>query len=198
MKFKITFKKQQKELELFSDYVLFAGIQIPYNQISSQFVNVVKEGGRILLKLSCGQKSYTLEFAQLNERQSAQDFIATKLTQNNNKGSAPDSQIINEAKKQLLKTDPQLARIHKDLVIGGLLSEDDFWITRSLALNNQIFVQNQKKGTSSISLLSLLPDSSVEGSDIKYTLTPEIIHAIFVQYPGVRAAYKNNVPDKVK
>jgi hypothetical protein len=43
---------------------------------------------------------------------------------------------------------------------------------------------------------ALAPTRETEGK-VHYQLTPEIIHKIFVNYPGVRAAYKKHVPDKV-
>jgi transcription initiation factor TFIIH subunit 1 len=34
-------------------------------------------------------------------------------------------------------------------------------------------------------------------SQINFTITPDIIRAIFIQYPTVKKAYDENVPDKV-
>ena len=61
---------------------------------------------------------------------------------------------------------------------------------------DQQWIASQKKGHSSISLADIAPDEA-DGSDVKYTLNPEIIHSIFTQYPGVYKAYKDNVPDKI-
>jgi hypothetical protein len=204
MKFTITYKKQPKTLELFSTHLILAGIQVNYTEILKQEVNLPKEGGggRVLLKLisDIEPKPFTIEFAELTDRKEVQDFIATKLSTNTKKTNVKvdDHQTIIKAKTNLLNSDPQLMQLHAELVIGQILTEDEFWSTRINELENQLFLLKQIKATSSISLLSLLPDSTVEGSDIKYTLTPEIIHAIFVQYPGVYKAYQFNVPDKVK
>jgi transcription initiation factor TFIIH subunit 1 len=201
-KFKIIFKKQEKTLELKQLSLFFAGLELKYTDIISQFVNVVKDGGRILLKITCEQKSYTLEFSSIEDRQVVQDTIAKELGKRTT--TAPSSAVTNaqtdqiiKAKTHLLSSNPSLLHLHKELVIGQLISEEEFWSTRQDLFQNELFVQNQVQGVSSVSLMSLLPDSSVEGADIKYTLNPEIIRAIFAQYPGVHKAYQHNVPDKL-
>jgi transcription initiation factor TFIIH subunit 1 len=63
-------------------------------------------------------------------------------------------------------------------------------------LQDQSWLASQRRGPSS-ALLSDIKPSSSEGTDLKYTLNAEIIHAIFIQYPAVHRAYKDNVPDKI-
>ncbi|ORY05645.1 hypothetical protein K493DRAFT_310897 [Basidiobolus meristosporus CBS 931.73] len=54
---------------------------------------------------------------------------------------------------------------------------------------------NQKRGQSS-AWVNLKPTQQ-EGTDLQYTLTPEIIHGIFLQYPAVKRAYDDTVPDQL-
>ncbi|KAI8926635.1 hypothetical protein BC831DRAFT_455499 [Entophlyctis helioformis] len=103
-----------------------------------------------------------------------------------------------QARQALLARDKHLARLHKELVMGGLVSEQEFWDTRRQTLINQEWLTVQKRGTSSESLADLRPSATDgDGSDVKYTLTAEIIHSIFTQFPGVHKAYKDNVPEKL-
>ncbi|KAI9357959.1 hypothetical protein DFJ73DRAFT_622504 [Zopfochytrium polystomum] len=103
-----------------------------------------------------------------------------------------------KVRQALLAKNKDLARLHRELVIGGVVSEDDFWQSRSEMLATQQWQAFQKRGTSSASLADLKPtQGDGSGSDVKYTLTPEIIHSFFVQYPSLHTAYQKNVPDKL-
>lgn len=62
-----------------------------------------------------------------------------------------------------------------------------------------------RRGTTSASLADVKPTVH-DGTDVKFTLTPDIIHSIFIQYPNskkdntlnllqVHKAYKEQVPD---
>jgi transcription initiation factor TFIIH subunit 1 len=55
--------------------------------------------------------------------------------------------------------------------------------------------EGKQKGKSS-RMVDLKPGQQ-EGSDIKYTLTSQIIHNIFTEFPSVKRAYDSNVPDRV-
>ncbi|KAJ1919315.1 RNA polymerase II transcription factor B subunit 1 [Mycoemilia scoparia] len=100
-----------------------------------------------------------------------------------------------ELRKIVLSRNRDLARLHKNLVIRGLINEDEFWNTRRHLLDGQTLLLHQKKGPQS-SLLELAPATQDNG-DFKYTLTPETARKIFKQYPQVRRAYIDNVPHKV-
>lgn len=95
----------------------------------------------------------------------------------------------------ILKKSPQLAALHQELVVNGVVSEEEFWENRQYLLRNQAAELTQKKAQST-AWIDIKP-SAQEGNEIKYTLTPEIIHDIFLQHPSVQQAYDENVPDKV-
>ncbi|KAJ1565048.1 RNA polymerase II transcription factor B subunit 1, partial [Nowakowskiella sp. JEL0078] len=80
------------------------------------------------------------------------------------------------------------------MVSSGLVGESEFWESRKQMLARQSFNDKQKEGKSS-SLVT--PRPTGESSTITYTLTPDLMYSIFVQYPAVRAAYEENVPDKI-
>lgn len=58
-------------------------------------------------------------------------------------------------------------------------------------LENEKFTQ--KKGQASSSLADIRPTHS-EKNDIKYTMTTEIIHSIFIHYPSGNFNYYYNNP----
>ena len=74
---------------------------------------------------------------------------------------------------------PQLAKLHRDLVQSKLITEDDFWATRQSLVADALQQLQQRAGTSN-ALLWLVKPSSAE----QYSLTPEIIKAIMIQYPA--------------
>lgn len=168
--FLITYKKQKSKLEIDQTSVSFSGTTIPFSEIQSQFVNIVKQGGRILHKLTCNTKTYTLEYNSMSDRQIVQDRIAIELGRtpaavksSQEYGGVSDALLI-KAKTSILGSDSMLLSMHRELVQGGLLTEDEFWSTRKDVLSNELFNQQQVKGASSVSLHSLLPDANGEGS----------------------------------
>jgi transcription initiation factor TFIIH subunit 1 len=97
----------------------------------------------------------------------------------------------------LLAKNKDLLRLHKELVLPGHITEEEFWASRKHLLGAQHLQAKQKKGLPSSLLADIRPTTDISSSDIKYTLTPMIIHTIFLQYPQVHRIYKENVPDKV-
>ncbi|KAK9767794.1 RNA polymerase II transcription factor B subunit 1 [Basidiobolus ranarum] len=100
-----------------------------------------------------------------------------------------------EIRKTLLARNRDLSSLHKELVLGGHVTEEDFWETRQHLLRNQRVKLRQHKGQPS-AWLELKPVQQ-EGNNIKYTLTPSIIQGIFLRYPPVKKAYDLNVPRKI-
>jgi transcription initiation factor TFIIH subunit 1 len=98
----------------------------------------------------------------------------------------------------LLSKNRDLLKLHKELVLTGHVTEEEFWDSRKHLLLTQEVLAKQKKGLSSSLLADIKPTTDTTSSDIKYTLTPAIIHSIFLQYPQVHNIYKENVPDKVR
>ncbi|KAG0204205.1 RNA polymerase II transcription factor B subunit 1 [Mortierella sp. GBA30] len=93
----------------------------------------------------------------------------------------------------LLTQDKDLAMLHKDLVMGKHVSEEEFWESRKHLLRNKAVMDQQLKGQSS-AWLDLKPETG-ESNDVKYVMTPQVIHSIFQQYPAIKRKYDENVPD---
>ncbi|KAJ3188083.1 RNA polymerase II transcription factor B subunit 1 [Irineochytrium annulatum] len=99
-------------------------------------------------------------------------------------------------RQSLLSKNKELSALYKELVATNVVSEEDFWETRKHLLESQSLQSSQKKGTPNSMLAQVKPEAS-EGSDLKYTLTQDIIDSIFIQFPSVHRAYQENVPGKV-
>ncbi|RKP10094.1 hypothetical protein THASP1DRAFT_28141 [Thamnocephalis sphaerospora] len=100
-----------------------------------------------------------------------------------------------QLRMELLRSDKDLQRLHRELVMAGHVTEDEFWANKKHLVDTRKIHRNQKKGNAS-AWLDLRPVTE-EGRDVKFTLTPQIIHAIFFQHPSVKRAYDAYVPDKL-
>jgi len=113
-----------------------------------------------------------------------------------------------EAKRRLevLRKRPELQKLHMSLVGGGLISDAQFWNGVWFRLNEseQRWLNNeqeqdsvkQKRGISS-EILSEISPVEEKGKTVKYRLTQDIIHKIFLEEPAVHLAYQNYVPSKM-
>ncbi|KAK7053447.1 RNA polymerase II transcription factor B subunit 1 [Paramarasmius palmivorus] len=98
-------------------------------------------------------------------------------------------------RKNVLLSNPDLAALHRELVIGGHITESEFWEGREHLLLAQVASEAQKKGKPG-QLVDPRPET-VEGGEIKIRITPQLVHDIFDEYPVVAKAYNDNVPNKV-
>ncbi|KAJ3261805.1 RNA polymerase II transcription factor B subunit 1 [Boothiomyces macroporosus] len=103
-----------------------------------------------------------------------------------------------ESRKSILKNDNNFEFLHKELVISGVLTEQEFWQNKKGLLAQKEYQISQKKGTTSILLADVKPMDAEGGSDLKVVVDADIIHSIFTEYPGIEKAYKENVPEKMK
>ncbi|KAI7823931.1 hypothetical protein BX661DRAFT_185953, partial [Kickxella alabastrina] len=110
-------------------------------------------------------------------------------------GAVPASVEEIKLRQEALSKNSDLAKLHKTLVIAGLISEDEFWSTRKHILETQAIQSQLRKGESS-TWLDLAPMTQASG-DFKYTITPNVARRIFKEYPQVKRAYIDNVPHKV-
>ncbi|KAL9711590.1 RNA polymerase II transcription factor B subunit 1 [Leucoagaricus gongylophorus] len=107
----------------------------------------------------------------------------------------PPSRAASVASERVLMSNLDLATLHKDLVIGGQITEAEFWDGREHLLLAQAAADNQQKGKSG-QLVDPRPET-VEGGEIKIRITPQLVHDIFDEYPVVAMAYSENVPNKL-
>ncbi|KAF9653830.1 hypothetical protein BDM02DRAFT_3086761 [Thelephora ganbajun] len=99
-----------------------------------------------------------------------------------------------QLRKRVLLNSPELATLHRELVMTGQITESEFWDGREHLLSAQAAMENQKKGKSG-QLVDPRPQT-VDG-EIKIVITPQLVHDIFEEYPVVGKAYSENVPSKL-
>ncbi|KAJ2618100.1 RNA polymerase II transcription factor B subunit 1 [Coemansia sp. RSA 1365] len=110
-------------------------------------------------------------------------------------GAVPASAEEVKLRQEVLSKNADLTRVHKSLVISGLVSEDEFWSTRKHILETYAIQSQLRKGESS-TWLDLTPTTHETGN-FKYTITPSVARRIFKEYPQVKRAYVDNVPHKL-
>ncbi|KAM4721095.1 LOW QUALITY PROTEIN: general transcription factor IIH subunit 1 [Rhinophrynus dorsalis] len=101
-----------------------------------------------------------------------------------------------EEKNRMLKEDPVLFQLYKDLVVSQVISAEEFWANR-LSLNSldSTVSSNSKQdvGISAAFLADVRPQT--DGCNgLRYNLTSDIIESIFRTYPAVKLKYAENVP----
>ncbi|KAF9375499.1 RNA polymerase II transcription factor B subunit 1 [Podila verticillata] len=108
-------------------------------------------------------------------------------------GTGPSQEL--KTRLALLKQNKELAGLHRDLVMGKHVSEEEFWENRKHLIENKSAMDHQQKGQSS-AWLDLKPETG-ESNDVKYVMTPQVIHSVCQQYPSIKRAYDAYVPDKL-
>ncbi|KAJ1787017.1 RNA polymerase II transcription factor B subunit 1 [Coemansia sp. RSA 1807] len=110
-------------------------------------------------------------------------------------GAVPASADEIKLRQEVLAKNRDLAKVHKTLVIPGLVPEDEFWSTRRNILETYAIQSQLRKGEASSWLY--LSHSIQESGNFKYTITPNVARRIFKEYPQVKRAYVENVPHAV-
>ncbi|XP_055337553.1 general transcription factor IIH subunit 1-like [Paramacrobiotus metropolitanus] len=101
-----------------------------------------------------------------------------------------------EDKNKLLRENPRLFQLYKDLVVNGLMTADEFWAHNADKLRNLTGNSGQDTGISAAFLADVVP--KVDGTNsMRYNLTPEIIQSIFKTYPAVKKRHAELVPDQL-
>ncbi|TXT07203.1 hypothetical protein VHUM_03373 [Vanrija humicola] len=115
-----------------------------------------------------------------------------------------------DLRKSLLKKNSTLSHLHRQLVIGKLISEEEFWEGREAILRAEELTESQRPGRPSRLLddrfVSAPKDpkkiqggtgrgiKKVENGPVTLNLTKELIREIFEEFPVVQDAYAKHVP----
>ncbi|KAF6141321.1 hypothetical protein GIB67_008498 [Kingdonia uniflora] len=183
-------------------------LNVSFQTIKSQRFN----GKLVLLDLlPIKGKSYTFEFKEVSSLDVCRDFVAKILLKFQDKNPPeklstdvqPVEQLICPAdilrRAKLLKEDRELEKLYNQLVAGNVLTETEFWATRKKLLGaDGSQMSKQRLGFKSAMLADLRPSTDGKSNSIKFDLTPDIIHQIFIEKPAVRQAYLKFVPSKMK
>ncbi|KAJ1594750.1 hypothetical protein NDA11_003673 [Ustilago hordei] len=108
---------------------------------------------------------------------------------------APKTDI--ELRISVIKSNPQLRSLHKDMVISGHMSDSEFWShpQRQRLLGSERAKLEQRAGRNA-RLADPKPTPN-EAGELKLSITPELIRDLFEQFPIVARAYEENVPSKL-
>lgn len=99
-------------------------------------------------------------------------------------------------RKLILQSDASLLSLHRDLVISRQLTETEFWEGRSDLLAAARAAEEQMKGRSG-AMVDPRPEVG-EGGEVTVRVTAQMVGEIFEEYPSVRRAYDENVPEPVR
>ncbi|KAJ1021675.1 hypothetical protein NDA16_003811 [Ustilago loliicola] len=102
-----------------------------------------------------------------------------------------------ELRISVIKSNPQLRSLHKDIVISGQMSDAEFWShpQRQRLIRAERAKLEQRAGRNA-RLADPKPTPN-EAGELKLSITPELIRDLFEQFPVVARAYEENVPSKV-
>ncbi|KAI3981108.1 hypothetical protein MKX01_032248 [Papaver californicum] len=165
---------------------------------------------------SGSDKSYTFEFDKFAERDICRDFVGKVLGKiQARQSSAPDAKVDSEKSAttlhdeqlrpeemklpiKLLAENTELQKLHKQFVIGGVLTEAGFWATRKKLLAVDVSkMSKQRLGFKSAMLADVRPLTDGRTNKVTFSLTPEIIQQIFTEKPAVHQAFLKFVPSKM-
>lgn len=102
-----------------------------------------------------------------------------------------------ELRISVIKSNPQLRALHKDIVISGQMSDAEFWShpQRQRLIRAERAKLEQRAGRNA-RLADPKPTPN-EAGEMKLSITPELIRDLFEQFPVVARAYDENVPSKL-
>lgn len=96
-------------------------------------------------------------------------------------------------RKLILMANPDLMALHRDLVISRQLTESEFWEGRQDLIEAARAADAQLRGRSG-GMVDPRPEIG-EGGEVTVRVTAQMVGEIFEEYPAVRRAYDENVPD---
>ncbi|SNX86709.1 related to TFB1 - subunit of RNA polymerase II transcription initiation factor TFIIH [Melanopsichium pennsylvanicum] len=102
-----------------------------------------------------------------------------------------------ELRISVIRSNPQLRALHKDIVISGQMSDAEFWShpQRQRLIRAERVKLEQRAGRNA-RLADPKPTPN-EAGEMKLSITPELIRDLFEQFPIVARAYEENVPTKL-
>lgn len=146
--------------------------------------------------LSDAKVTISTVLKRLKKKRTAEEVSSSKAGVQPSKKSTkkdlsapPSDEQTRLRRRTLLAADARLSATYKELVDGGVVSEDDFWAARGEA-RSRVVVESTAPSN------ELLADARAAEADgkLKYVLNAEKIEYILAMYPAVRRARQANVP----
>ncbi|GMH39162.1 hypothetical protein BSKO_07060 [Bryopsis sp. KO-2023] len=160
-----------------------------------------------LLKVDGGTIKLILEFEDVPTRDGVWDIVqaliptnskgqnASNANSNASKGRATGKDAV--AKKALLEQDKDVRELFNTLVLGGVISDAEFWRTRGhlLKQSKRASKDRQKIGLASSFMAEMTSGGDGTSQKIRVQLTPEVIRNIFSERPHIHRAFLEHVPN---
>ena len=144
-----------------------------------------------------GGGAIVLRFETEKDRDDISKAIKEQKTKIDVEKASMPSRVEQEARRQLLETNPDLKELFDATVGQGIISEAEFWDARrkklsSIASHLGLTQKTGLKGEMDADDIGARDGASVERDKIRATLTSEKMHRIFAERPGVRKAFIDN------
>ncbi|CAN4097143.1 unnamed protein product [Withania somnifera] len=203
--------KLTKERLLFmpNDPTLTTKLNVEFKLIKGHKFSKEGSSKQALLNLTQAQGgNYLFEFDSFPDRDQCRDFVASAIAACEETGKATSEKPAVPLDEQLsatemgrriklLQENSELQKLHRQLVIGGILSEAEFWAARKKLLEQSENKKPKQRVALKNDMWSVKPLSDGQTNRVTFNLTPEVIHQIFAEKPAVRQAYLNFVPGKM-
>jgi len=144
-----------------------------------------------------GGGAIVLRFSTESDRDDISRTIKEQKTKIDVEKASMPSRVEQEARRQLLETNPDLKELFDATVGQGIISEAEFWDARrkklsSIASHLGLTQKTGLKSEMDADDIGARDGASVERDKIRATLTSEKMHRIFAERPGVRKAFIDN------
>lgn len=159
--------------------------------------NQQRAKGKPCLRFSNSGKPLVFEFDGMADVDTVVQVIAPLLQslQIAAPKAAPDAQAA--LKRSLLQSDRDLEALHSQLVVRGVLTDDEFWKGRASLLSAGLPSVQQRVGLTSAMLAESQHSADGQSDTIKIKLTATMVHQIFAEKPAVMRAFQATVPTRM-
>ncbi|CAF0953148.1 unnamed protein product [Brachionus calyciflorus] len=175
-------------------------ISISHNYVDIKTQKISSEG-KVKVQLQVvlhDDTSITFHFAnpggpdsQVKDRNKVKDELAILLPKFTQKISAEL-----EEKKRILVENPHIYQLYNDLVVGQMISAEDFWKNFVNISDYKSTTKSQLTGVSQGFMANICPKS--DGTNgLVYNLSYDDKESILKTYPAVKLKYVQNVPSKM-
>lgn len=145
------------------------------------------------------KRALVLTFGSEGDRDALSDAIKVQIRKLEEHARGAPTAAELAARKELLKTNSEIAQLYEETVKAGVISDDDFWEARRNLFTDVV----ARKATGQKVGIENTLDGDLKGArdgmsdTVTCNLTNEKMHRIFAERPSVRQAFLDNVPKKM-
>lgn len=145
------------------------------------------------------KRALVLTFGREGDRDALSDAIKAQIRKLEEHARGTPTAAELAARKELLRTNSEIALLYEETVKAGVVSDDDFWEARRNLFTDVV----ARKATGQKVGIENTLDGDLKGArdgmsdTVTCNLTNEKMHRIFAERPAVRQAFLDNVPKKM-